>query len=519
MSKKASTALYELIHAMTKSEKRYFKIYASRHTIGEQNNYITLFDFIESMEVYDESLVFEAFEGEAFLNKFPITKTRLYDSIIRSLCAFYSNSSVDAQLYRMLHASEILFKKGLYNQAKKQLKSAEKLANKSERYILLLEINKFKKKLVETNDYCDITPDDIHENLMHDQGAYEQLDYYNKLWELNSLLMQRIHKKGKIRSEEEKAYYDSLMDRLALLNTPKQPTLESRFLRNQMLSAYSHATLLRGDAYLFHEKNLRLLKSNPKKIQEQPDLYFQTLSQLIHLDIESESYASALELLKNLKDFPQKYKISSNQDFETKMFYTTVNTELFLLLKQGDYKPAIDLVEEVKDGIEAKDLMLTPMQTANLMFKVSVSYFGDGAFSESLKWINKLLAEPNLDQTEDITSFTQLLSLIVHFELGNYDLLPYAERNTQRFLKNNNRNFMVERIVLKFIRQAAKVDHIFDLDALYEKLAEDLNELLVDSYEAVAIEYFDFLGWAEAKVKKCGFAKIQKEKYLSAVAE
>lgn len=47
MSKTDSPALYELIRSLTKSEKRYFKIYASRHTIGEKNNGIKIFDFID----------------------------------------------------------------------------------------------------------------------------------------------------------------------------------------------------------------------------------------------------------------------------------------------------------------------------------------------------------------------------------------------------------------------------------------------------------------------------------------
>ena len=37
-------ALFDLIKSMTMSEKRYFKIYSSKHTIGEKNEYIRLFD-------------------------------------------------------------------------------------------------------------------------------------------------------------------------------------------------------------------------------------------------------------------------------------------------------------------------------------------------------------------------------------------------------------------------------------------------------------------------------------------
>ena len=72
MSNKASNHLHELIHSLNKSEKRYFKVFSSRHTIGEENAYIKLFDYLDKMDEYDEEVVFCHFKGQAFLNKFSI---------------------------------------------------------------------------------------------------------------------------------------------------------------------------------------------------------------------------------------------------------------------------------------------------------------------------------------------------------------------------------------------------------------------------------------------------------------
>ena len=114
MSTSIKDNLFDLIQSLTKSEKRYFKLMSSRHTIGEVNNYILLFDYLDKMDVYDESIVFEHFKGEAFLNRFSITKKRLYDNILSTLDTYHSNSSIDAGLYRSLHAADILYGKSLY---------------------------------------------------------------------------------------------------------------------------------------------------------------------------------------------------------------------------------------------------------------------------------------------------------------------------------------------------------------------------------------------------------------------
>ena len=74
MSTKVKESLFELIRSLTKSEKRYFKLLASRHTIGDENNYVRLFDAIDRQEEYDEESLFKEFKGEAMLNKFSITK-------------------------------------------------------------------------------------------------------------------------------------------------------------------------------------------------------------------------------------------------------------------------------------------------------------------------------------------------------------------------------------------------------------------------------------------------------------
>ena len=113
MSVKVSENLHQLIRSLSKPEKRYFKLHSSRHIIGEQNNYVKLFDAIDKQKEYNEAGLLAQFKQEVFIKQFSIAKSRLYDSILRSLDAYNSDSSVDSQLKNMLHHAEILFKKTL----------------------------------------------------------------------------------------------------------------------------------------------------------------------------------------------------------------------------------------------------------------------------------------------------------------------------------------------------------------------------------------------------------------------
>ena len=151
MSSKVNHALFDLIHSMTKSEKRYFKLLSSRHTIGEENNYVRIFDYLDKQEEYDEDKLFKDFKGESFLNRFSITKKRLYDHVLSALDSFHVSHSIDAQLHKMLHSSNILFEKSLYDQSRRILVSAEKLARKHERSHILLQVLAKRKNVIETH--------------------------------------------------------------------------------------------------------------------------------------------------------------------------------------------------------------------------------------------------------------------------------------------------------------------------------------------------------------------------------
>src|SRR2546423_12681940 len=126
MSKHSSDQLFRLIKSLTKSEKRYFKLFASRHTIGEKNDYVVLFEAIDSQEEYDEKKLMKNFK-HAFQSPSAIAKARLYEIILRSLDAYHANSSIDVEIRKLLHYSEILFKKSLYKDSDKALSKAKRL--------------------------------------------------------------------------------------------------------------------------------------------------------------------------------------------------------------------------------------------------------------------------------------------------------------------------------------------------------------------------------------------------------
>ena len=97
-----SNDLFSLIKSLSKSEKRNFKLYASKHVIGEKNSYMDLFDCIEQQKEYDEALIKKTNKDKFFIKRFAAHKGYLYVLILKSLRVFHSNRTVELELKELL---------------------------------------------------------------------------------------------------------------------------------------------------------------------------------------------------------------------------------------------------------------------------------------------------------------------------------------------------------------------------------------------------------------------------------
>jgi len=244
MSNKASDSLHQLIKKLSKPEKRYFKVFSSRHVIGDKNNYQILFEAIDKQSVYDEEKLLKKFKNEAFSNRFSIAKSRLYEAILKSLDAFHANSSVEAKIKRDLHCAEILYKKGLYKQSSKLLRSIKKVATKHEKTTSLIEISNWEKQLIEKDNYQGKSKEDINQILEYDSKLSKSLVTYNNYWNIKSRVFNALFKSGKARSQKELDNFKAIIDDIVERNTEDKMTAQNTYLLNHLYSAYYYGAAL-----------------------------------------------------------------------------------------------------------------------------------------------------------------------------------------------------------------------------------------------------------------------------------
>lgn len=515
MSTKVKEALFELIKSLSKSEKRYFKLLSSRHTIGDENNYVKLFDFIDKQTVYDEEALFKEFKDEAFLHRFSITKKRLYDHVLNALDAFHSTNSVDAQLFKMMHSADILFNKSLYDQCARILRSAEKLAEKNNRFTLLAEISRKNKRLVENNAYSNYTHSDFEEIEKSDAIVLENITCYNLLWKVKSDLFVHLSRKGKARNQEECDAFESIIKQLPQNLIVSEGVFDNYYLYHHIYSAYyfSIGDLLKSFSHI--KLNLENFEKNELAIEQNLNTYFSLLTNGIYVSEKLGLINESKRLLVALKAIPTKFSSVMNEDMEIKLFASTCSIELSLLTNNGDLKKAELLFPIIENGLLKFGDKISSVRKAFIVFKMASIQLGLGNFSVALKMVNRILNDSDLDESEDILSFTHLLDLLIHLDMKHEQLLPYALKNTQRFLKSRNRLYSFEKAFLQFVSKRIKCTNELDAEVLWEELHGELSAIKDDAFEGVALEYFDFRIWAESKFKKQAFVELIKRKELN----
>jgi hypothetical protein len=512
LTSKVNSALFELIKSMSKSEKRYFKIISSRHTIGEENNYVRLFDYLEGIECYDEQALFQVFEGEAFLHRFSITKKRLYDHVLNALNAFHAEQSQTAQLYGMLQSAEVLFNKSLYDQCRRILSSAEKLAVKQENDLVLQLIYQFQQKLIETIGYVSADWKEVHKLIGSVKESGDRTAFTNELWRVKSELFRQLIGKGIARNEDERDVFHEICAplkdelNLSLLNS------ESVYLMNHIRSVYHYAIGDVNKSYQFLKKNLGHFENNSDWYTREPAKLISVLTNAIYVSDKLGKHTESLVMLGQLKSILADKEL--NEDLKIKTFATYSSIILSLSIRMGNFSEAAKESIKVEEKLEEFGNRLNSTRRAHLSYKIAVICFGNEDYSGSLKRINAILNDAELDANENLIGFAHLLELAIYIELEKIELLKYKLKSVERFTKSRDRMHPLETTFLRFVADWLRCDDLFKRKELLSETISKLKEIEINNpIEAMVQDYFDVSSWMESRLSGKPMSAIIRERY------
>lgn len=512
--KTISDDLFQLVHSLTRQEKRYFKLYASRHAIGGENKYVALFDAIEQQDAYDEAAIKQKFKKEAFIKQLHVAKNYLYKIILHSLRHFHESRSEDNFSIQMRHA-ELLFNKGLYQQSEKTLDKAKKFAAENEHFLQLLEVYRWERQIAQSRNDFNWLESYVQQGL---QAEFELMDKYRNFLEFQTLSYQVLipyWKKGTIRNESEKEALKQLFER-PLFQSDEYA--QSFFAQYFYLNARFSYHFMIGEveaSYPYVQQLVALFKtldvsSIKGKIVTH---YMSSLTNLYSVQRLLGLFEEVSHTLQQLRELPTK-SLSQKRH----LFVRSFNLEVDFYLSTGQFNKGVQQIIPLEAIFHTYRESVDKQQRLGVYYNLAYLYFGAADYEHALDWVNRLLQDSDLKTREDIHCFGRILNLIIHYELGNDQLLEYAVQATTRFLSRRQRLFQVEAVMLKLMRRYPKWITPKDKVNGFRKLHTEMEALKADEFECRAFEYFDFTAWMTSKVEGAPFEQVVIEKQKAASA-
>lgn len=492
----SSGNLHTLIHSLTKSEKAYFKKFTSIHGSRNENNYIKLFSVIEKQKEYDETAIRNRFKNEKFIKQLHVTKGYLYKLILKSMRNYNSYLSTNIMIKEYISDIYYLMGKRLFNDAMKELYRTKTLAYKSEKYIELLEIL------------------DIEKNLIRRINRNNQLETLNSIYDEENNTLQLIKTEKELlwlyrkittvkRMENVTDKKSKNFPKLAEIVSKAQDlakgenlSLKSNIYFNQILVAYYFSIPDYDNAYKYSKQLVELIESSPLQLSNDPMSYITAALNLIALNhsIKQDEFRTNLEKLKLL---PSRIKKELTDLDKNYLRLCLLNEEIIYCNRTGQLDTVTKIINENSQYIINEEKKLDASLKIMLFLNIAITYFSAGEFEISLNWVNKILNDKQLSLIKPHYYSTIYLNLLIHFELGNYDLL---DSNILSVYRRPEEKEEMEVIILTYLKKLAdkeKEEEKYIYNKFRKSITSLYKELNIDDSKTI----FSITDWIDRKIK------------------
>lgn len=507
--KTVSDDLFRLIRSLNKSEKGYFKKFASKNAAGSKQNYIYLFDAIDELKEYDEELLKKKLKDPSLTKQLPVYKVYLFNLILKALNQYGAYDNSEAQLNEMLANIRTLSSKHLYREARKIIKKAKEIAYKFDKHKFIMELLSLERHILMLLPLKNITEKRLA--LFAEQQAL--LERMKEFYDL-SLLCDRV---------------TILVDNEADFHSAENQKLLEEIISNKLLSSpghlkgyyaqmnYYHTHLIYSGSkgnnadIVKHLKNqIKHDEDNRHFIDENPQNYIYALINLLLYSHYAKDTAEIERTREKLEAVKQRMKGKIARENEIQIQFHASNIEMLIFEKSLDMASGRAKIKSIEEDFKTYGSEVPAHVKSVMMLNLACFCIIDENYSAALKFLNTLLNDPLLNIRNDVNKTARMLQLLIHYEMNNYDLLEYLLVSAKKFFSFGKKLSKLEGILLKFFGNITKhpVDEhpaLFDELAYSLKKAPDTNGVL---------NYLDLISWAKAHADGKKLIEILKENLL-----
>ena len=499
--KTPSDELFNLISSLTTQEKVHFKINYSKKKAD--NNTVILFDAINSLKHYDEKILKEKLKNKLPIKDLHVLKNYTIDAILKSLRNYYLEDSIESIIHFHLQDIYILIKKRLFAYAKKIIAKVEKIAIENDKYNYHLIILSLKRDIM------------MEEISLNDISTYRFNQYLQEI-KCIDILKNNIDYSMLYMEIESIAYNMTSYQFHEIEALLKNPLLkdEKKALSISAKLKY-HATLANSyrlmsqwkKTYIHYKKVFLLFEQMPSNLNSNIEFYLIMIARFLRILVRLNKTDELNILYGKVEDYkkslPKKLQFGSMSE----AYWTIKIAQIDIALFTFEIETALKYSEEIKESIKTYYNPVT-----FLLFNINFFYihFFYNDFRKALGVLNEILNMKDFFGRQDIIQNVKIFNLVVHYELGNEELLKSLSKSAFRYFKNEKLLGEAEKIIIHFFE---KVIHTIDTGEQRKKafleLKTKLEPILIKENN---FDHFDFISWIDSKLENRSFLEIAKKR-------
>lgn len=451
-----SETLFVLIKSLSKSEKRHFKLFLGMYSKDLKHSLI-LFDLLDKMKEYDKDAIKSGMYPYIDIKNIYALKSNLKTMILRSLRDLGTQKSNRSKIRTEVDYVYILYSKGMYASAKKMITNVYPLAVKSSYSSAIIELNNLKwlmaikeRDVFELKSFRELNIDHFS----------NQLDLESTLSGLREAMAQMYLLRTEFTTSSRRLIPQEAVDQLAdnrvlHLDISGYPSIFKIYYH--AVWGYIHFIRQNKNEAYFHLKQSVSLFESPEIDYELWSMnVHQLLTSLAKFEMFEEYGIELNSIIEITETIPKKFKYES---FDQELYLMLLVAKTDKELISGNFEILRDHKTDLLNYFEKYGSQLNLLQQMVIYYNLAYIYIGIQDYKKALHWLNKLLNNPKFKGIRrDINVYSEILNIVIHYCLGNYEIMDSLVDRTIRKLERLSYNDELLTAFLFLARKAFKAN-------------------------------------------------------------
>jgi|GEM_PF-2583067 hypothetical protein len=453
----AKTFLFDLIKSLDSGEKTYFLQRSKANRSGEASQYLALFKLIDAAYKYNEAEIVQKMVEPGMIKKenFAEAKQFLYETLMRRLRQYHSqkNGSIKLQEYRT--DISLLMEKGLWEQARKTIQKAKRIAQRGGLKLYDLEFALLERRI--TLQLANNAADALPPMQKKCNFLMKQMKNELKIMQLYEQLFLNVTSDNVIKTE-----WEGMPDKIKRILGDNHDT----YLAQASFDSKTHYYSLLG-MYFRLKKEYEPSKNNLETLlhifetaegalheMEYQERYLGALNNYFNACFEQDTLTTHYEsIISRIQKIPV-----LNYNLEVRRFYIENYIKILYYFSKSQYHKVVKLADFIKNRLAYYGSDVIQSRRIAFIYYIAVAHFMTKQYAKALVELNQIIKDKEFEVRRDIQLFARMLRILIYFTNGDYAVMRLAVRAFNQHVKWHKKEDTMAAKVVNRIAPIAKMD-------------------------------------------------------------